>query len=112
MGKKIAIFNGVPANNIFLEKQSTKTIENLIESKKIIEKKDFQKILLVSDPIHMRRAIYMAKNIGIDIKSCPTTTSRFQSFYLKFKFSLRETFYLLKYILANLYKNLSVCLAF
>jgi len=98
VGKKIAISQGVPKECIFIEKKSTKTIENLIEAKKIINEKHLKKALLVSDPIHMKRATYMAKSIGMDIKSSPTTTSKFKTLSSKFKFSITETVYLIKYI--------------
>ena len=50
-----AIENGVAANDTFCETSSKITFENLRGAKEIIEQQDLKRILVVSDPLHMRR---------------------------------------------------------
>ncbi len=103
IARKFAIENGVPENNIFTEEKSTITDENLIFSKPILEKNDFSKVLIVSDPLHMKRAMTMAENQNINAYSSPTRTSRFQTFGKKAGFALRESFFLIGYQLHQLF---------
>ena len=53
----------------------------------------FETALIVSDPLHMKRAMLLAKDAGIDCSSSPTTTSRYISLKSKLKFLCREVFY-------------------
>lgn len=102
VAKKYAMENGIPEEKIFMETQSRITDENLLFSKPILEKGNFKKVLLVSDPLHMKRAMKMAGNHQIEAFPSPTTTSRYQSFPKKAGFALREAFFLIAYHLQNL----------
>lgn len=86
-----AIDHGLPERDILIEESSSYTIENLIESKKILDSLKFESVLLVSDPIHMKRSIDLAHNMGINCKSSPTTTSMYQSTGTKLKSLIYET---------------------
>ncbi|SMC37426.1 YdcF family protein [Moheibacter sediminis] len=97
IGKKYAIENGIPENKIFIEEKSKITDENLKFAKAIVEEKGFSKILIVSDPLHMKRSMAMAKNHHINAFSSPTQTSRYISFKSKIGFVLRETFFYIGY---------------
>ena len=90
--RNYAITQGVPAEHIFTETESYNTCLNLIEAKRIMEEHDLEQALLVSDPLHMRRAMWLAENIGIDALSSPTPTSRYQSFERKARFMVREVY--------------------
>lgn len=93
IGKLYAIENGVPENRIFMEGKSTITDENLAFSKEIILENNFSRVLIVSDPLHMKRAMLMAKNHGLDAYSSPTKTSRYISSKSRLGFLMRETFF-------------------
>ncbi|MBA5628632.1 YdcF family protein [Moheibacter lacus] len=97
IGKKYAIENEIPENKIFIEEKSTITDENLKYAKEIIEQNNFSKVLIVSDPLHMKRAMLMAKSHDINAYSSPTKTSRYISFKSKFGFVMRETFFYIGY---------------
>lgn len=97
IAKKYAIQNGIPESKIFTEEKSTITDENLKFAKDIVDENGFSKILIVSDPLHMKRAMLMAKNRNIDAYSSPTKTSRYISFKSKIGFVLRETFFYVGY---------------
>ena len=97
VGKRYAIENGVPESKISIEEKSTITDENLKFAKEIMNQNKFSKALIVSDPLHMKRAMLMAKNHHIDAYSSPTKTSRYISVKSKFGFVMRETFFYIGY---------------
>jgi uncharacterized SAM-binding protein YcdF (DUF218 family) len=87
-----AIAQGVPAEHIFIETESDNTCLNLLGAKQIIEKNGMDQVLLVSDPLHMRRTMWLAESIGLKALSSPTPTSRYQSFDRKTAFLVREIY--------------------
>jgi uncharacterized SAM-binding protein YcdF (DUF218 family) len=96
-----AIENSIPSENIFIEEMSKITFGNIFYAKKIIEDYNFNKIILVSDPLHMRRAIKMAKDFGLNVYSSPTPTTRYISIGVKLKSLFYELFF---YIIYEIYK--------
>jgi uncharacterized SAM-binding protein YcdF (DUF218 family) len=53
----------------------------------------------VSDPLHMRRSMWLAEKIGMKALSSPTQTSRYQSFDRKASFLVREIYSYATYLL-------------
>jgi uncharacterized SAM-binding protein YcdF (DUF218 family) len=68
IAKNYAIKNGVPNCNLIIEEKSQFTIENISESKLIMDSTELKTALIISDPFHMKRAIKLAQNSGIDCK--------------------------------------------
>ncbi len=66
--KALAISLGVPAEAILLEDKARNTYENIAFSKRILEKKGWHTIMLISSPYHMRRVSLVAKKIAADMK--------------------------------------------
>lgn len=91
--KNYAIRNGIPESDIFIEEESNYTIENLKQSKQIMDSQGFKNALLISDPLHMKRAIKLAKYYEIDCSSSPTKTTMYKSAKTKARQLLYETFY-------------------
>jgi len=91
--KNYALNSGIPENDILIEEESNYTIENLKQSKQIMDSLGFKNALIVSDPMHMKRAMKLAKNYEIDCKSSPTKTTMYRSAKTKNKQLLYETFY-------------------
>lgn len=91
--------HGIPDSDILLEEASTRTLENLIFAQEIMQRNDLSSALIVSDPLHMKRAMRMVELIGITALPSPTQTSRYQSFRSQCPFVLREAFYLNKLLL-------------
>lgn len=91
------ISQGIPAEMIILEEQSAITQENLENSKMIMEKEGYKTALVVSDPLHMKRAMLLARDIGINAYSSPTQSSAYQSLKTKIPFVARETFFYVGY---------------
>ncbi|MDR2923381.1 MAG: YdcF family protein [Treponema sp.] len=93
VAEKYAVHNSVPAENIFKEEMSRITLENLIYAKKIIKDNNLDKIIIVSDPLHMKRSITMAKDLKLNCYSSPTPTTRYISLNVRLKFLLYELFF-------------------
>lgn len=105
VAKMYAIKNGVSTQDIFTEEKSKITQENLAFAKEITLQNNFSKILLVSDPLHMKRSMMMAKDLNLEAYSSPTATSKYQSTTNKFKFLIREAFFYSAY---QIYKTLQL----
>jgi uncharacterized SAM-binding protein YcdF (DUF218 family) len=88
-----AIENGVPAERIRIETVSTDTEGNLSEAGKIISMMEFERVLIVSDPLHMLRAMTIAADLGLDAAASPTPTSRYESVRTQAIFLVREVYF-------------------
>ncbi len=99
VGKRYAITNSVKEDNILTETKSRTTRQNLLNAKEITDLKQFRKVLIVSDPLHMKRAILMARDLGIDAYPSPTPTTRYRNFKSQFQFLLRETYFYFVYLI-------------
>lgn len=88
---------GVKSEDILIEEKSKITQENLEFAKKLMVKNNLSKTLLVSDPLHMKRTVLIAKDMNIDAYSSPTKSSKFKSTKNKLKFLMRESFFYITY---------------
>lgn len=95
--KEYAISMGVLAEDVLTEDTSTITEENLENAKLIMEQKGYETAIIVSDPLHMKRAMLLAKDAGIEGYSSPTPTTRYQSLKTKIPFVAREVFFYVGY---------------
>lgn len=93
--------SGVPEAAIVLEDKSRTTIENIAFSKPIIADANLGRALIVSDPLHMRRALMIAGRFGLDAGSSPTRTSRFQSWGTTLPFLAREVWFMGQYLVTG-----------
>ncbi len=93
VAKIYAMENGVSEKDIFIEEKSNYTIENLKYSKQIIDSLKLSSSILISDPLHMKRAIKLAENYKINCKPSPTKTTMYKSTKTKVKQLFYETFY-------------------
>jgi uncharacterized SAM-binding protein YcdF (DUF218 family) len=92
---------GVPADAIVLENASRTTIENLALAKPVLDAHGLKSVLVVSDPLHMRRAMLIADRLGIAAASSPTQTSRYQSWGTTLPFLGRETWFMAQYLVTG-----------
>jgi len=84
---------GIPENAILIDKKSKYTIENLSESKLILDSLGLKTVLLVSDPLHMKRAMTLAESFDLICRPSPTKTTMYRSVNSKVKSLLYDTFY-------------------
>ena len=77
--KALAMSLGVPEEAIILEDKAKNTYENVMFTKEILDSREWDKILLVSSPYHMRRVSLVVKKIAPEIKCIyrPMPESRF-----------------------------------
>ena len=94
---------GIPENAILLEERSTITQENLEFAREIMETRELSTCILVSDPLHMKRSMRMAKDYEIEAFSSPTPTTRYQTWRTKLPFLARETFFYVGYQVYRLF---------
>jgi uncharacterized SAM-binding protein YcdF (DUF218 family) len=107
--RNYAVGQGVPAQDVFVEAASTATFENLAFAKVIADKAHFRRLLLVSDPLHMKRALAIAADLGMDAHPSPTTSSKYTGLRTQLAFLARETYFYTTYLLR---RNLSFAAAF
>lgn len=88
---------GIPREAIFLEKTSAITQENLENAAEIMSSEGLTSALIVSDPLHMRRAMLLADDAGIEAYPSPTQTSAYKTLKTKIPFVARETFFYIGY---------------
>ena len=103
--KNYAMSQGVPESDILLEDQSTITEENLGYAKRIMDENGLRTALIVSDPLHMKRAMLMADDYGLTAYSSPTGTSMYKSVRTKLPFLLREEFFYIGYRVVRLFRR-------
>ena len=92
---------GISEDDLILEEESAYTYENMKYSKEIMDANGFETAIIVSDPLHMKRAMVMAKDNGIRAYSSPTST-RYISLDTKLPFLFRETWVLIGYELMKI----------
>ena len=96
---------GVPAEVIFREEESTITEENLVNAGKVMSEQGMDTALIVSDPLHMKRAMLYAKDLNMTAYSSPTPTTLYRSWNTRLPFLIRETIYYSGYRLARLFRH-------
>ena len=104
VAKEYALSQDVPEERILIEEKSTITEENLEFSKEIMDENDLETAIIVSDPLHMKRAMLMAKDYNITALSSPTTTSMYKSLKTKIPFLLREEFFYVGYCVVRFFR--------
>ncbi|MDO4733216.1 MAG: YdcF family protein [Bacillota bacterium] len=102
--RQYALSKFVPAESILIEESSTITEENLENAKKIMDAHGLETAILVSDPLHMKRAMLMAKDHGIAAVPSPTPTTMYRSLKTRAAFLLREEFLYIGYSFVRLFR--------
>ncbi len=92
-GAAYAIARGVPARAILTESVSHTTLQNLTEARRLLRSAGLRSALLVSDPLHMRRAQMMVRDLEIDAQPSPTPRSRYRTLRAQVPFLLRELYF-------------------
>ncbi|WP_048827750.1 YdcF family protein [Bacillus sp. B-jedd] len=98
IAREYAIKLHVNPEDILIEIKSKITEENLKYAFEIASEQNIKTFTIVSDPLHMKRAMVMAKNNRMEAYSSPTQTSVYKTWKSKAPFFLRELFYYIGYI--------------
>ena len=102
--KQYAIKKGVSEQVILIEEKSTITEENLEHAKAIMDEHSLDTAIIVSDPLHMKRAMLMASDYGIDACSSPTPTTMYRSAKTQIPFLAREVFFYIGYSIVRVFR--------
>ncbi|OLC42087.1 MAG: hypothetical protein AUH43_23385 [Acidobacteria bacterium 13_1_40CM_65_14] len=76
--RALAIDQGVPASVIVLEERATNTYQNVRFTNDILSDHRWRRILLVSSPYHMRRAVLVWRKQAPDLEVVPTPVPQSQ----------------------------------
>ena len=95
--RSYAIAAGIPANDISVEERLRTTRQNLIEAQRLMQAGGHRSALIVSDPLHLRRAHLMAGQLGINARTSATRTTRYRTWSTQAPFLAREVYFLHHY---------------
>ncbi len=101
--KKYVCSKGVPENVVLMEEQSKITQENLEYTKEIMKENRWNTCILVSDPLHMKRAMLIARDYGMQVVSSPTPSSKYRTWKTKIPFLLREEIFYIGYKICKIF---------
>ena len=96
-----ALQSGVPTSDILIEDKSHTTYENILNAKQLADTHGLRTVLIVSDPLHMKRAMTMARDVGLEAHPSPTPSTRYQGMRSQLKLLMHETYYYIGYLLQS-----------
>jgi uncharacterized SAM-binding protein YcdF (DUF218 family) len=97
--RRFALAGGVPAEAILIEDRSTSTYENLAFAKPLADAEGVKTVLLVSDPLHLKRSVEIARALDFDVTPSPTPTTRYRGVASRMKLLAHETYYYAGFLL-------------
>jgi uncharacterized SAM-binding protein YcdF (DUF218 family) len=89
---------GVPSTDILIEEQSTITEQNISYAVELMNERNLTTAIIVSDPLHMKRAMLIAKDHRLPAYSSPTPTTRYRTLKTQLPFLGRETLFYFGYL--------------
>jgi uncharacterized SAM-binding protein YcdF (DUF218 family) len=99
VGEQYAIKQGIPQADIIVETESHTTRENLYYAQRVAAQQGLSTFLLVSDPLHMKRAMTIARDLGVKAYPSPTPSTMYRTWSSQLAFLARETRLYLSYVL-------------
>jgi uncharacterized SAM-binding protein YcdF (DUF218 family) len=93
VARRYALREGVPADAILIETRSRTTFENLSQARDLMRARGLERVIVVSDPLHMARALRLSRGLGIDALGSSTPSTRFRSFRTRWRFLAREVYF-------------------
>ena len=103
--RQYAIQQGISAADILVEEKSHTTYENLLFAREVAVARGLKRVLIVSDPLHMMRAVTMAIDLGLDAYPSPTLTTRYQGGAKQLGLLAHETYYYIGYLIRRPFIN-------
>ena len=93
VARRYAMRQGIPESAILIETSSRTTLQNLEQARLLMREHQLQHAIVVSDPLHMARALRLCRQLGIDAAGSPTPSTRFRSFQTQWRFLLQEVYF-------------------
>ncbi|KFN01951.1 YdcF family protein [Bacillus clarus] len=88
--KAYALKHDVKDEDILIETQSRFTEDNLKNAKQVGMENGLRTYTIVSDPLHMKRAMRIAKHINMEAYASPTPTSAYKTLDTEIPFFFKE----------------------
>jgi uncharacterized SAM-binding protein YcdF (DUF218 family) len=101
VARDLALRAGVPASDILIETRSRTTRQNLLEARLLMASAGLRTAAVVSDPLHMKRALRMSSDLGMAAVSSPTPTTRYRGWRSKAAFLIRELYFYHHYLITG-----------
>ena len=99
VGERFALAQGVQQEAVLKETVSRTTRANLMEAQKVMKAHNLQRAVIVSDPLHLKRASLMAKGLNLPAVTSPTPTTRYRGLRTRLGFLLRALYFVHHYFL-------------
>ena len=79
VARRYALRHEVPDSAILIESRSRNTQENLEQARALMQQHGLHRVIVVSDPLHMSRALRLSRELGVDAVGSPTPSTRFRT---------------------------------
>jgi len=93
VARRYALKQGIPDEAILIETASRNTEQNLLEAKRLMDQRNLHRVIIVSDPLHMARALRLSRAVGIEALASSTPSTRFRSFHTSWRFLVQEIYF-------------------
>jgi len=93
VARRYALRHGIPEDAMLIETVSRTTRQNLLQARELMQANGMHKAIIVSDPLHMARALRLCRELGIDALASSTPSTRFRSFHTSWRFLLQEVYF-------------------
>jgi uncharacterized SAM-binding protein YcdF (DUF218 family) len=93
VARRYALGEGVPEEAVLIETLSRTTYENLAQARLLMQERGIGRVIVVSDPLHMARALRLSRMLGIDALGSSTPSTRFRSLRTRWRFLAREVYF-------------------
>lgn len=93
VARRYAMQQGIPDSAILIESVSRTTRENLVQARALMQERGLHTAIVVSDPLHMARALRLSRELGVDAVGSPTPSTRFRTVQTQWRFLLQEVYF-------------------
>lgn len=93
VARRYALRQQVPEEAILIETVSRTTRQNLEQARLLMREHGLQRAIVVSDPLHMARALRLCRELDIDALASSTPSTRFRSFHTRWRFLVQEVYF-------------------
>lgn len=93
VARRYALRHDIPDEAILIETHSRSTRQNLIYARDLMREHGIRRVILVSDPLHMARALRLSRELGIDAVASATPSTRFRSVRSSWRFLAQEVYF-------------------
>lgn len=102
VAKRYALRHDIPDEAILIETHSRSTRQNLLYARELMRGNGINTVILVSDPLHMARALRLSRELGIEAVASATPSTRFRSVRSSWRFLAQEIYFFHRDLLEQL----------